>query len=165
MFGIDGYLGSNFSPWDIGIVKAFFRWSIEVFFKEAKKHLKLVKSQANDFDAQIADVTISMMQYIILTFHKRFQAYETLGELFRQNQQYFLELTLVERLWGLFLELQRQIIELFELDIEDVIEADTDVVSISGNTVTFRVECQYADQNFDDPYSGFVTALVIADLF
>jgi hypothetical protein len=98
------------------------RWSIEVFFKEAKQYLKLGKSQANDFDAQIADVTISMMQYIILTLHKRFQAYETLGELFRQNQKYFLELTLAERLWGLFIELQRQILELFELDIEEVIE-------------------------------------------
>lgn len=98
------------------------RWSIEVFFKEAKQYLKLGKSQANDFDAQIADVTISMMQYIILALHKRFQAYETLGELFRQNQKYFLELTLAERLWGLFLELQRQIIEIFEIDIEEVIE-------------------------------------------
>jgi hypothetical protein len=98
------------------------RWSIEVFFKEAKQYLNLGKSQANDFDAQIADVTISMMQYIILTLHKRFQVYETLGELFRQNQKYFLELTLAERLWGLFLELQRQIIEIFEIDIETVIE-------------------------------------------
>jgi len=31
-------------------------------------------------------------------------------------------LTLAERLWGLFLELQRQIIEIFEIDIEEVIE-------------------------------------------
>ena len=46
----------------------------------------------------------------------------------------------------------------------NVVEVDTDVVSISGNTVTFRVECNYADQNFDDPYSGYVTALVIAEV-
>ncbi len=43
-------------------------------------------------------------------------------------------------------------------------EADTDIVSISGNTVTFRVECNYADKNFDDPYQGYVTALVIAQV-
>lgn len=43
------------------------------------------------------------------------------------------------------------------------VEADTDVVSVSGNTVTFRVECQYADKNFDDPYQGYVTALIIAE--
>ena len=46
----------------------------------------------------------------------------------------------------------------------NVVEADTDIVSISGNTVTFRVECNYADRNFDDPYSGYVTALVVAEV-
>ena len=46
----------------------------------------------------------------------------------------------------------------------NIVEADTDVVSISGNTVNFRVECNYADKNFDDQYAGYVTALVIADV-
>ncbi len=46
----------------------------------------------------------------------------------------------------------------------NIVEADTDIVSISGNTVNFRVECNYADQNFDDEYQGYVTALVIADV-
>ena len=44
----------------------------------------------------------------------------------------------------------------------NVIEADTDIMSISGNTVNFRVECQYADKNFDDEYRGYITATVIA---
>jgi hypothetical protein len=43
-------------------------------------------------------------------------------------------------------------------------EADTDIVGIAGNTVRFQVECQLADKNFDDPYTGYVTALVIADV-
>ena len=46
----------------------------------------------------------------------------------------------------------------------NIVEADTDIVSISGNTVNFRVECSYADKNFDDAYSGYVTALVIAEV-
>ena len=46
----------------------------------------------------------------------------------------------------------------------NIVEADTDVVSISGNKVTFRVECNYADKNLDDPYKGYVTALVIAEV-
>ena len=46
----------------------------------------------------------------------------------------------------------------------NIVEADTDIVSISGNTVTFRVQCEYADRNFDDPYTGYVTALVIAEV-
>ena len=98
------------------------RWGIEVFFKEAKQYLNLGKSQANDFDAQVAEATIAMMQYIVLTLYKRFQAYETIGELFRESQRHLLELTVAERLWGLFIELQRQIAEVFEIDIEDLLE-------------------------------------------
>jgi hypothetical protein len=58
----------------------------------------------------------------------------------------------------------------FALDFVDsdhhinIVEADTDIASISGNTVNFRVECHYADKNFDDRYQGYVTALVIADV-
>lgn len=46
----------------------------------------------------------------------------------------------------------------------NTLEADSDIVSISGNTVTIRVECNYADKNFDDPYYGYVTATVIAEV-
>jgi hypothetical protein len=46
----------------------------------------------------------------------------------------------------------------------NIAEADTDIVSIAGNTVNFQVECHYADKNFDDPYQGYVTVLVIADV-
>lgn len=46
----------------------------------------------------------------------------------------------------------------------NITEADTDIVSISGNAVNFRVECQFADKNFDDPYKGYVTATVIAEV-
>ncbi len=44
------------------------------------------------------------------------------------------------------------------------VEADTDFVSIAHNTVRFKVECSFADKNFDDPYSGYVTALVVAEV-
>lgn len=46
----------------------------------------------------------------------------------------------------------------------NIVEADTDIVSTSNNQVNFRVECNLADKNFDDAYSGYVTALIIADV-
>ena len=58
----------------------------------------------------------------------------------------------------------------FKLDYSDgdhhinIVEADTDISSISGNTVNFRVEANFADKNADDSYSGYVTALVIAEV-
>ena len=96
------------------------RWSIEVFFKEAKQYLNLGKSESNDFDAQIADATISMIQYIVLGFYKRFLSYETTGELFRESRKQLIELTIVNRIWVLFVELQLQIVELFEIEIDEL---------------------------------------------
>jgi len=53
------------------------RWSIEVFFKEAKQHLGLCNCQSRDFDAQIANVTISCILYIFLAYYRRINDYET----------------------------------------------------------------------------------------
>jgi hypothetical protein len=44
----------------------------------------------------------------------------------------------------------------------NVIEADLDIVQISGRTVFIAADTRYADVNFDDSYSGFVTAVVTA---
>ena len=46
----------------------------------------------------------------------------------------------------------------------NIVEVDTDVVNTSGSQVNFRVECNLADKNSDDGYSGYVTALVIAEV-
>ena len=45
-----------------------------------------------------------------------------------------------------------------------LVEADTDLISISGNTVNFRVECNLSDNSRNDSYSGYVTALITADI-
>jgi hypothetical protein len=45
----------------------------------------------------------------------------------------------------------------------NIVEIDTDVVNVSGTKVDFRAECQYADKNADDAYSGYIQVLVIAD--
>jgi hypothetical protein len=46
----------------------------------------------------------------------------------------------------------------------NLMEADTDLISISGNTVNYQVEFELADKNFDDPYSGYITVLVVAEV-
>lgn len=46
----------------------------------------------------------------------------------------------------------------------NVIEVDSDLGEIHDNHVHLSVQCQYADQNFDDFYSGFIQVLVIADV-
>ena len=90
------------------------RWIVEVFFKEAKQLLGLGKCQSTDFDAQIADTTITMIQHILLTLKYRFEHYETKGALFNQVREGIIESRLDRRLWGLFIELIRLLEVLFE---------------------------------------------------
>jgi hypothetical protein len=90
------------------------RWTEEVFFKEAKQLLGLGRCQSNDFDAQIADTTITMIQHILLTLKFRFEHYETKGALFNQVREGIIQSRLNERLWGLFIELIRLIEVLFD---------------------------------------------------
>jgi len=90
------------------------RWTVEVFFKEGKQLLGLGKCQSKDFDAQIADTTITMIQHILLTLKYRFEHYETKGVLFNHVREGIIQSRLDERLWGLFIELIRLIEVLFD---------------------------------------------------
>ena len=74
------------------------RWSIEVFFKEAKQLLGLGKSQSTNFDVQVAQTTITMIQYLLISLKYRTEAYETIGGLFRDIKQDYIEYKLNERL-------------------------------------------------------------------
>ena len=87
------------------------RWTIEVLFRECKQYLQLGTCQSQDFDAQIASVTITLLLYTFLAYLKRKGSYETLGELFRLTQQDICEKNLAERLWELFEELLAFMIE------------------------------------------------------
>ena len=84
------------------------RWTIEVFFKDAKQHLKIGSCQSNCFDAQIADITISMLQYIMLIYFKRVNYQQSFGELFAKISS---ELVEIDLLTGL-LEILKELIEL-----------------------------------------------------
>ena len=98
------------------------RWSIEVFFKESKQHLGLGKCQSQDFDAQIGAITLSMLQYNMLSVAKRFSDYETLGELFRSANAEIIELTIAERIWLIIIEIIAQLADLLDIDTEVLME-------------------------------------------
>lgn len=80
---------------NVNFVKAVevysIRWSIEVFFKEAKQLFGLGKCQSTNFDVQIAQITITMVQYLLTSIRYRMEAYETIGGLFRDLKQDYIE--------------------------------------------------------------------------
>jgi hypothetical protein len=98
------------------------RWSVEVFFKESKQYLGLGKCQSQDFDAQIANTTICMIQYNLLSVAKRFTDYESLGELFRNTNAETIQLTVAEHIWQLIVEILAGLAELLEIDTELLME-------------------------------------------
>jgi hypothetical protein len=99
------------------------RWTIEVFFKESKQLLGLGRCQSNNFDAQIADTTITMVQYILLTMKYRVEHYESMTGMFLGVKEETVKQRLDQRLWGLFIELVQVIAVLFEdIDEQELLE-------------------------------------------
>ncbi len=70
-----------------------------MFFNESKQNLNINKCQSTDFEAHIAWITLSFISYTMLSIHKRFDDYETMGEGFRDFKNELLEITMVEKLW------------------------------------------------------------------
>ncbi len=58
----------------------------------------------------------------MLSFHKRVNNLKTIGALFKHSKIIMSELTLYEKLWKVFLDLINIIIELFNVDIDDVMK-------------------------------------------
>ena len=90
------------------------RWSIEVFFKECKQSLQLGKCQSKNFDAQIADTTITFIQYQFLALKNQIDSYESMGALMRNTKAEQLELKLHERLIAILISIAEHLSSLFE---------------------------------------------------
>ena len=110
---------------ELGFSQAFkiyaTRWSIEVFFKEAKQLLGLGKCESRHFEAQIAATTLCILQYNLLSTVKRFESYETLGALFRGTKAELIEITVKERIWLIIIELLTELSEFMEFELQEVL--------------------------------------------
>ena len=98
------------------------RWTIEVFNKEAKQFFNLGGCQSSDFDAHIADTTISMIAYILASLRYRYDHYESMGQLFRAMNADNLQKTLDKRIWELFIQVLNEICLLLDKDIDDMLK-------------------------------------------
>jgi len=96
------------------------RWSIEVSFHECKALLNLGKCQCRDFGAQIASISLNMLQYNILSYVKRFESYETIGGLFREITAQTVELSVTEKIWGLIQGIVSTVADFFSTDFDEL---------------------------------------------
>ena len=120
------------------------RWSIEVFFKEAKQIFGLGKCQSTNFDVQIAHITITMAQYLLTSIRYRMEAYETIGGLFKDLKQDYIENKLNIRILAvvnLILTVLEKLIE--SIDIEYVtckIISNIEEFGVLTNTHNFKYQ-------------------------
>ena len=98
------------------------RWPLEVIFKDSKQKLGLGKYQMRHFSSQIAMTATTAMQYNLLSTARRFSDYETIGGLFGDAAKSSVELTVTERIWGMMLELVREIAECFNIKDEQIFD-------------------------------------------
>ena len=103
------------------------RWTTEVAYHDCKQLLDFGKCQSVHFSAQIASFTLTMMQYNILCTVKRFEAYETIGELFRDVTGNTLELSVTDRIWELILDTILEIAEIISADASELLSAVIEV--------------------------------------
>jgi len=104
------------------------RWTIEVFFKEAKQLLGLGKCQSTNFDVQVAQTTVTMVRYLLISLRHRMEAYQTIGGIFKDIKQDYVEHKLNKRLLLAIVEI---------LEVLDLLVKDIDINSIARRLVLY----------------------------
>lgn len=117
------------------------RWTIEVFFKEAKQLLGLGRCQSTNFDVQVAQTTITMVQYLLISLKYRMEAYQTIGGIFKDMKQEYIEHKLNTRLLLAIVE----ILEVLDLLVEDI-----DINSIARRLILYSDSLSFLNS---PPYS------------
>jgi hypothetical protein len=98
------------------------RWSVEVFFKDAKQHLQLGKCQCNNFDSQIGATTLAMMQYIMLLLYKQMHFGQSIGSIFDLLSSQAEEENIIRYLMEIFWEIVNGIGEILKIDCMELFE-------------------------------------------
>lgn len=112
-------LGLNFQK----LMNAYqLRWIIEVFFRDCKQFLNLGQSRSTCFDTQIADTTISLVQYTILSFHKRICCSNTFDGIFESVMADIAEYNLAEKLQKIFWLIVETMSEFTGIDVMELTE-------------------------------------------
>lgn len=78
------------------------RWSIEVYFKEAKQHLGFLKEQTISFASHIASIHLCAIRYLVL-IHTKLQREEvSVGFIRSEIQEQMDSINFATRLWKIF---------------------------------------------------------------
>lgn len=78
------------------------RWSIEVYFKEAKQHLGFLQEQTRSFVSHTASIHLCAIRYLMLVDAKLISTELSIGQVRSQIQDQFDSLNYAAKLWSVF---------------------------------------------------------------
>ena len=130
-----------------------WRWSIEVYFKEAKQYLGLLKEQVRSFEAVIASLHLAAIRYCFLSYIVSKSPHFSFGQIREQFSERLKLLTYGSMLWNFFRaliyntlegfkdrigqQLIDQIFQEIELNVRffliDALQISTDYLQIESN--------------------------------
>ncbi len=90
------------------------RWSIEVYFKEAKQHLGFLKEQTWTFASHTASIHLTAIRYLMLVYAKTGNDEHRVCDIRASVQDQLTTLDVAQRLWQLFRALISGTIEEFK---------------------------------------------------
>ena len=93
-----------------------------IFSEDAKRLLDLAGCSARDFSSQIAHVSMVVIRYNILALIKRSDDYETIGGLFADIYEGVHEITVVEKIWSIIIDVIAIVAEIFTIDENELME-------------------------------------------
>jgi hypothetical protein len=93
-------------------------WGIEVYFKEGKQNLGLLKEQTFTFTSHLASISLTTIRYLMLLYYVALEQNRRLSEVRTDMSDGLIGLKLWSKLWGLFRCLINNTIEPFRAQLE-----------------------------------------------
>ena len=78
------------------------RWAIEVYFKEAKQHLVLLKEQSNHYAAYIASIHLTAIRFCLLVIAKQTQGAASFALMRQKMCSNSTDISFASKLWQVF---------------------------------------------------------------
>jgi hypothetical protein len=115
------------------VKKYILRWSIAVFFKEAKQRLGLGKDHSRSFAAQVFSTTQVFIRYSMLGYLLGHEpSHHSIGDMFHEIVQETATVTYFERLWTYFAMILRRCLETLDSFLDPGIEFRYYIEAISN---------------------------------
>ena len=120
------------------------RWAIEVYFKEAKQHLGLLKEQGNHYAAYIASIHLTAIRFCLLVIAKQTQGAASIALMRQKLCSNSTDISFARKLWQVF----RAVITGALDELRAVLG---DVASLVMETIDAHIQCLFTQVLQLDP--------------